>query len=174
MNATLQTKFSHLEKETKILFNSIEGLTEEQLHDQSYGWSIIQVLSHLQVAETGTIKYMTKKMQAGDKMPDYGFGNKLRLTLTKRMLNSSLKWKAPKPVAHPESESSLEEMKALWNTAREQTKTYLAAYPDQFLGKAVFKHPMAGRLDLAGAIDSMTYHQRHHLHQIKRIKKAIA
>ena len=173
MNPTLQSKLDQLEHETKVLFNRIDQLSEEQLQDPSYGWSIIQVLAHLNQSETGTIIYMTKKMQAGDKMPAYSTGGKLRMTLTKMLLRSPLRWKAPKPVAHPDADHSLEEMKDLWKTSREKTRSFVKDFPEKYLNKAVFKHPMAGRIDLAGALDSMTYHQRHHLHQIKRIKQAI-
>lgn len=173
MKEILEKKLAQLESETKTLFDSIDQLSEKQLHDQSYGWSIIQVLAHLNVAEMGTIIYMTKKMQAGDKMPNYGFGNKLRMGLSKRLLKSSLRWKAPKAVANPKGDYSIEEMKSRWEASREKTITFVKEYPEKYLNKAVFKHPMAGRINLVGALDSMTYHQRHHLHQIQRIKKAI-
>lgn len=173
MNPTLQTKLDRLDRETEILFNSVGDLSEKQLHDTTYGWSIIQVLAHLHDAEKASLLYMSKKMQAGDKMPAYALGNKLRMALSKMLLQTSLKWKAPKAVAHPKSESSMSEMKVMWEATREQTRTYLEHYPEQYLDKAVYKHPMAGRLDLASAIDSMMYHQRHHLHQVKRIKKRL-
>lgn len=173
MKQILEKKLAQLENETQALFACIDQLSEEQLHDQSYGWSIIQVLAHLNVAETGTIIYMTKKMQAGDQMPNYGFGNQLRMELTKRLLNTSLKWKAPKPVANPKADFTFDEMKNRWEAGRQKTISFVEAYPEKYWHKAVFKHPMAGRINLVGALDSMTYHQRHHLHQIKRIKKAI-
>ncbi len=173
MKDILEKKLAQLESETHTLFAGIDQLSEEQLHDQSYGWSIIQVLEHLYVAETGTIIYMTKKMQAGDKMPNYGFANKLRMGLTKRLLNTSLRWKAPKPVANPKADFSFEEMKKRWESSREKTIAFVEEYPEKYLQKAVFKHPMAGRIDLVGALDSIAYHQRHHSHQIKRIKKVI-
>ena len=173
MNSTLQAKLAQLESETKALFANIEELSEEQLHDQSYGWSVIQVLSHLYDAEAGTVIYMTKKMQAGDQMPNFSMGGKLRMALTRMMLKSSLRWKAPKPVSNPKSDYSLDEMKQHWEKSRQKTIAFVQAYPEKYLGKAVVKHPMAGRIDLPGALDSISYHQRHHLHQITRIKKAM-
>lgn len=173
MNPNLQTKLEALQRETAVLFNSIDQLSEAQLQDQSYGWSVIQVLAHLNDAETGTVIYMTKKMQAGDQIPDFTPGGKLRMALTRMMLKSSLRWKAPKPVANPKGDCSLDEMKKRWENSRQKTIAFVASYPEKYLGKAIFKHPMAGRIDLAGALDSITYHQRHHLYQITRIKKAI-
>lgn len=173
MNQILGEKLAKLESETEVLFKSVDQLSEEALHDQAYGWSIIQVLAHLIESEAGSVMYMTKKMQAGDKMPEYTLGNKMKMAFTKAMLGSSLKWKAPKFVANPNSELSLAEIKENWEVTRKQTRTYVQNYPEQYLNKAVYKHPMAGRLDLASAIDSLTYHQIHHRHQIERIKKVI-
>ena len=58
-----------------------------------------------------------------------------------------------------------------WTKTREAIKNYVEEYPDKLLSKAVYKHPFAGRLDLESAIGSFIYHQRHHIHQIKRIRK---
>lgn len=170
MKQILQDKLSRLDSEREAMYQSVEELSEADLHNPIYGWSIIQVFSHLNDAEIGTVQYMLRKMQAGDKMPEYAFGNQLRLALSKALLQSNLKWKAPKPVSNPEGEYSLDEMKQLWQETREDTRKYVEQYPEKYLKKAVFKHPFAGRLDLAGAIDSLTFHQRHHKHQIKRIK----
>ena len=117
--------------------------------------------------------YMKKKMQAGQGMKDYSLGNRIRMTISKGFLQSGLKWKAPKYISSPEAKYSLSEIKDLWEKTRAETRTYAESYPEELIKKAVFKHPFAGRLDLANAIDSFTYHQRHHVHQLKRIKKTI-
>ena len=162
-----------LDEETMQIFNSIEGLSEEDLSNKSYGWSIIQVLSHLNMAEFGSLTYMTKKMQAGEGMPEYAVSNKIKYFLTKRLLQSSLKWKAPKVVADPKDDYALSELKDVWRKTRVMAEKYISDYPDSLLTKAVYKHPFAGRLDLEGAISSFLYHQRHHVHQIRRIRKKI-
>lgn len=173
MKQHLQHKLERLDKEREEMYQSVEQLSEEDLHDESYGWSIIQVFSHLNDAEAGSILYMSKKMKAGTGMKDFSFGNKLRMTMSKAFLQSGLKWKAPSFISNPVGDYSFDEMKEKWEKTREQTKQYVKAYPKELIDKAVYRHPFAGRLDLANAIDSFTYHQRHHMHQLKRIKKKI-
>ena len=173
MNPVLENKLAQLDREREAMYQTVAELSEAELHDQAYGWSIIQVFAHLNAAEIGSVNYMRKKMQAGDQMKNFSIGNRLRALLSNGLLKSSLRWKAPKFVSNPEDQHTLEEMKALWANTREETKTYVAEYPEKYLAKAVYKHPFAGRLDLARAIDSLTYHQRHHMHQIKRIKKVL-
>ena len=162
-----------LNEETQAIYSSMENMTEEDLHDTAYGWSLIQVLSHLNMAEFGSLRYMSKKMQAGEGMADYSAGHKVRYFLTKGLLQSSLKWKALKVVSDPKGDYTFQELKDLWAKTRDMIATYIAEYPEELLGKAVYKHPFAGRLDLEGAVSSFVYHQRHHVHQIKRIRKKI-
>ena len=166
-------KLELLDAETEMLYRMADGLSEEDLHDHSYGWSIIQVFSHLNMAESGSVRYMKKKMQAGDEIPQISFLGKFRFLLTKGLLQSSLRWKAPKVVSQPKGDLSLKEMQETWAETRKATKQYVETYPEHLLNKAVYKHPFAGRMDLAGAIGSFIYHQRHHMHQIRRIRKKI-
>ena len=173
MKQLLKKKLDRLDIEREEMYESIAHLSEKDLHNNVYGWSIIQVFSHLNDSELGTIAYMKKKMQAGDNMKDYSFRDKLRVLLSKAFLQSSIKWKAPKYISSPEGKYSLSEMKEMWAETRKKTKAYVDEYPKNLMNKAVFKHPLAGRINITNAIDSMTYHQRHHRYQIKRIKKKI-
>ena len=102
-----------LNEETQAIYSSMENLTEEDLHNTAYGWSLIQVLSHLNMAEFGSLRYMSKKMQAGEGMADYSAGHKVRYFLTKGLLQSSLKWKAPKVVSDPKGDYTFQELKDL-------------------------------------------------------------
>lgn len=166
-------KIEKLNKETENIYSSLEGLNEEDLKNTSCGWSIIQVFSHLNMAEWASVLYMKKKMNAGDKMPSFSTMSRVRYSFTRGLLQSSLKWKAPSVVSKPNGNYTLEQIKEEWANTRKMTKEYVEEYPEELINKAVYKHPFAGRLDLAGAIDSFIYHQRHHVHQIKRIRKKI-
>ena len=173
MKEHLNRKLEQLNRETERMYDYISDLDEEMLHNTAYGWSIIQVFAHLNTAEQGSTLYMRKKMQAGSSMPEFSLQHKFKFFLTKGLLQSGLKWKAPSMVAHPEGSYTLMEMKEKWSQTRQETEKFVSEYPEEFLRKAVYKHPMAGRLDLAAAIDSFIYHQRHHVHQLRRIRQKI-
>ncbi len=166
----LALRVDKLDYERESMYAFVEGLTEEELHDDTYGWSIIQVFSHLNDAEFGSILYMRKKIQAGSSMPNFSFLGKLKMTFIKGLLQTNLKWKAPSFISEPNGSYTFDEMKQKWEETREVTKKYVSEYPNELMNKAVYKHPLAGRLDLLNAIDSFIYHQRHHMHQLKRIK----
>ena len=170
---SLHDKLRILNSETKEIYSLLNDLSEENLHDTTYGWSIIQVMSHLNMAEAGSLQYMKKKMQAGDQMKDSGVLNSLRLFFSKYFMQSNIKWKAPAVVANPKGDYSYEEIKKTWSQTRENVEQYINDFPEKFLSKEVMKHPLAGRLTIGGTLDSFIFHQRHHVHQIKRIRKEI-
>ncbi|WP_425392690.1 DinB family protein [Ekhidna sp.] len=172
MKKKINKKLQRLNADTEKIFQQIEQLSPEKLEDASNGWSIIQVLSHLNDAETASLKYMKKKVQAGDKMKNSGVGNSLRMWMTNQALKSSLKWKAPSYISNPLS-YPLEEMKSKWMETRAAIQGFVEEYPDKWMNKLVYKHPMGGRQNLNNAVDSFIYHQIHHMHQINRIKKQL-
>ncbi|GAB4246134.1 MAG: hypothetical protein Tsb0034_24960 [Ekhidna sp.] len=173
MKQHLEEKLKLLESETDTIYRSLDSLSEQELTDKSYGWSLVQVLAHLEMTERGSVMYMKKKMMAGDKMGNLSIKHRLRLWFGKYFMQSNLKWKAPKVVGEPPADHSYQEMKSKWSDTRKAIGDYIKEYPEHFLNKTVYKHPIAGRQNLAGALDCFIYHQRHHIHQIRRIKKRI-
>lgn len=172
MKKGINEKLKQLNEDTDKIYASLEGLDSEKLKDTSYGWSILQVLSHLNSAETASLKYMQKKIQAGDKMADSGATNSLRMWLCNGLLKSSLKWKAPSYIADP-PQYEYEEVKSIWAETRASIQQFVDEYPEQWLNKLVYKHPMGGRQNLDRAVDSFLFHQIHHTHQINRIRKKL-
>lgn len=172
MKEAIHKKLNRLNADTDAIYTLLEEIPEEKLQDKSYGWSIVQVLAHLNEAESASLLYMQKKSQAGDKMKNAGPGNALRMWATNQALKSSLKWRAPSYISNPPS-YSLSEIKTKWTETRNKIKQFVDAYPDKWMGKLVYKHPMGGRQNLERAVESFVYHQIHHVHQINRIKKQL-
>ncbi|WP_462247784.1 DinB family protein [Ekhidna sp.] len=172
MKKSINEKLKKLNAETEKIYASLDGISDEKLKDPSYGWSLIQVLSHLNDAETASLKYMQKKVQAGDKMANSGPMNAFRMWICNGTLKSSLKWKAPSYIAKPPS-YEYDEIKTKWGKTRDSIQQFVDDYPDQWLNKLVYKHPIGGRQNLERAVESFVYHQIHHIHQIKRIKKQL-
>ncbi|MEO9482221.1 MAG: DinB family protein [Ekhidna sp.] len=172
MKKAIHEKLKRLNADTANIYASLEEIPVEKLSDTAYGWSIIQVLSHLNSAEKASLKYMQKKMQAGEGMKNSGATNALRMWLCNGVLKSSLKWKAPSYVSKPAS-YSFEEIKSKWAETRASIEAFVDDFPEEWLNKLVYKHPMGGRQNLDRAVDSFVYHQIHHVHQINRIKKQL-
>ncbi len=172
MKNGINEKLKRLNADTEKIYASLDNISAEKLNDASYGWSLIQVLSHLNSAELASLKYMQKKIQAGDRMENSGVSNAFRMWLCNKALKSSLKWKAPSYISNPPA-LEYSELKAKWSETRTAIQVFVDEYPEQWLNKLVYKHPLGGRQNLDRAVDSFVYHQIHHLHQINRIKKQL-
>ncbi|MEP1094424.1 MAG: DinB family protein [Cyclobacteriaceae bacterium] len=173
MKKEIENRLLLLTRETDLIFIELESFEDELLRKKGMGWSIIQVLSHLNMAESISLEYMKKKVKAGRKMSKVNVVNGFRKWVTCGFLQTGLKWRAPAYISNPNGEYSLDEIKSTWETTRNGIRKYVEHYPEDLLNRAVYKHPMAGRLSLIQAVDSFIYHQRHHVHQINRIKKEL-
>jgi len=169
----IENRLLLLARETDVIFTELQSFEDDFLRKTGRGWSIIQVLSHLNMSESIALEYMKKKMKAGSEMSKVNVVNSLRMWVTRGFLQTGLKWRAPAYIANPNGEYALGEIKSTWETTRSNIRKYVEDYPDDLLNRAVYKHPMAGRLSLLQAVDSLIYHQRHHVHQINRIKKEL-
>ncbi|MFK7954210.1 MAG: DinB family protein [Ekhidna sp.] len=174
MKQNIIDKFKKFEEDTDLLLTKLTSISDEKLSMKPEGnWSILQVLFHLNEAETASLKYMKKKVQAGNKMGEIGLLNRLQMKVTNVALGSSLKWKAPSYISNPKAPETIEEVKNQWKKTRSEIMDFIEEYPEEYLDKLVYKHPMAGRQNLENAVDSFIFHQKHHLHQIRRIKKSL-
>jgi uncharacterized damage-inducible protein DinB len=167
-------KLKIFEKSTAQLLMDLSKISDENLSMKpEKSWSILQVLSHLNSAEQASLLYMKKKIQAGDQMGKIGWMNNLQMKLTNGALATPLKWKAPSYISNPKAPENLKEMEDIWMKTRAEILDFVNDYPEKYLNKLVYKHPMGGRQNLNNAVDSFIYHQKHHLHQISRIKKSL-
>ncbi|MEP5611075.1 MAG: DinB family protein [Cyclobacteriaceae bacterium] len=173
MKKEIEKRLLLLARETEVIFAELESFEDDLLRKKGRGWSIIQVLSHLDMAESLSLEYMKKKVKAGSKMSKVNVVNSLRKWVTCGFLQTGLKWKAPAYISNPNGDYSLDEMKSKWMKTRSNIRKYVEDYPEELLNRGVYRHPMAGRLSLIQAVDSFIYHQRHHVHQINRIKKEL-
>lgn len=173
MDKNLEKKIKQLNELTDDLLGSIDDVAPDKLQEKGRGWSIMQVFSHLEMSEAASLNYMKKKILAGKDMPRVSAMGKFKMGVTNALLKSPLRWKAPSYISNPKGDYSLDEIKSKWSKTREEVTAYVAEYPDEFLDRAVFRHPMSGRQGLGEALDSMIYHVYHHKHQVKRIRKEL-
>jgi hypothetical protein len=130
-----------LNNETSKILEEISLIDPAFLQKKGKGWSIIQVLSHLNAAESLSLIYMEKKIQAGKKMKRVNAMNKFRMWVTGELLKTALRWRAPRYISNPKGDYSLQEMKSKWNDTRTDIKDFVSQYPEELLDRAVYKHP---------------------------------
>lgn len=176
INPKVEKQLSLLDKKLNNLLEELKDYSDAQLN-RSPGegkWSVIQVMHHLLLAETGSYNYLQKKLSFNPELKDSGFQSWYRKQGLRLFLWAPFKWKSPAAIG----DEYLPEQAGFWDTARQwkeqraQLKIYLNSLPPDIFAKEAYKHPRAGRLDIAGMLEFFNWHFNRHRKQILRIVKA--
>jgi len=170
MNNNLKSIFELLELERASLFELLQKVPVEVLQQRpnENGWSVIQILDHMLQVERASLTYLKKKIKAGAEVPEATFSSRIRTFLLITFLHSPMKFKAPATLKTPVNDKELGEMLHIWNAVRKDLIRFLEVFPENLLSKAIFKHPVSGRIRMDQTLQFFRAHQRHHLQQIQR------
>jgi uncharacterized damage-inducible protein DinB len=173
MNPKLNSQFDRLEQLTTHILKHIEGKSPEQLHQHQAGkWSLAQVFAHLITSEQLSIQYLKKKIQAIETQPDTGILEELKMLALIISQRLPFKFKAPKVVVdNTPTFNNVAEIVAAWNQTRTELKALLDQFANQQLKRKIYKHPVAGKLNIVQAVRFFQEHIIHHTPQIKRLLK---
>lgn len=171
MDRLLRSKYATLQQQWEMLFLKVEGWPDEKLNQQPQPgkWSAAQIMSHLILSERLIATSLTKKIHANEPLEKSGLKSWYRSVLLKLSLRSSLRFKAPRVVAKVPEYSSLSDIEVQWHQTTKEFEKLLENFPSHLLGRAIFTHPIVGRISLYQTIDFMADHVYHHLRQINRI-----
>ncbi|MEQ8240540.1 MAG: DinB family protein [Cyclobacteriaceae bacterium] len=175
MNNNLKNIFELLELERASIFELLQKVPAEFLQQcpDENSWSVIQIIDHMLQVERASLTYLKKKIKAGADVPEASFSSKIRTFLLISFLHSPMKFKAPESLKTPVNDKELGEMLHIWNAVRKDLIKFLEVFPEDLLGKAIFKHPVSGRIKMDQTLQFFRAHQAHHLHQIQRTLKKI-
>lgn len=173
MRAKLNSTFDEIEALKTSILTDFDQLSIHQLtfKPNSRKWSLLQVIEHLMLAETGSINYVNKKLLDPTKLEEYSFKAAFRFKLLQSVFALPLKIRRRPATADPTLEPDLKDVKLRWDIARKALRKFLDAYDDVILKKLVYKHPFAGRINALQMTLFFKLHIKHHQKQIERIKK---
>lgn len=129
-------------------------------------WSVGQVIFHLVQVEQFSVSYVNKKIKYPEALKTTGFGTSLRYSLLKFFLHLPVKYKAPVQVAKVPENLNKEELLKQWEDTRKEMALLLDRLPVEMHDKNIFKHLIAGRMNIAQMLDFIHHHINHHLPQI--------
>lgn len=175
MNPKLQRILDRLEAERSDLLQALSTLPDQRFntHPAPGKWSISQILTHIITSERLTLLYMKKKSLGIDQLDNSGWLESLKMILLRVSQRLPfLTFKAPRIVVeHTPDALSYEETVKQWNKVRTAMREFLEVIDEKHVRKKIYKHPVAGRLDAAQALDFCGEHIRHHLPQIRKLMK---
>lgn len=173
MDKSLQKLFDELTEKRAQLFSELDKFQPEQLEYKSSPemWSMLQVVNHLLISEQHIYQYLCKKNQAKTLDPA-GVAAAARSLVLNAFLKSPLRVSAPRQLPLPESPRALPEMRKDWDATRRDMETFLMELPSERLQKIIFRHPFAGRFNIAQTLKFMINHIVHHIRQVRRIARS--
>lgn len=165
----VQSKFDKIEKDRIALIQKLSGYSNEQLNKKPVngGWSPMQIIQHLIESESGSLKYMQKKLSFNPTLEKTGLKQNFTFLIFQMVFRSPIKIKAPKGVSDNLPEfSDFQETAAVWEQNRQVFKTWLDNLDDDLWDKKIFKHPVMGRIAMAHTMGFHDEHLRRHTKQI--------
>ncbi|MBK9337326.1 MAG: DinB family protein [Lewinellaceae bacterium] len=164
--------------QVEALLNALASTSDAVLNQKPAdgGWSAIQVLHHLIVSEELSLRYVQKKLGFEPTLEKAGLAEWLRARTLWFYLNIPIKFKAPPMVGreHLPDFATLADTKARWMDIRQKWAAYIGQMPSDMAEKAVYRHPLAGRLSWSGMLTFFRCHFERHLKQIRRTLRHIA
>ena len=170
-NTVYVTQLKELEQLRMDLVEKYDGYNTAQLTFQPdpAHWNLLQVLDHIVTSEKMSAIYMKRQLTAKKYPPAPGFKSTVRYIILKVALRLPFRYKAPSIVDATGKTPKLNDLKMSWEIIRGELKTIIETTDPELLELGIYKHPRAGLLDMAGALDFLARHIRHHQKQIDRI-----
>ncbi|MCB0568206.1 MAG: DinB family protein [Phaeodactylibacter sp.] len=173
MTPSLTQCLQKMDRDLEELLGQLSAFDNDVLNRRPAdgGWSVMQVMHHLMLAEEGSLRYVKKKLSFDPKLQDAGMQSWVRQFLLRFYLGLPLKFKAPKGVGDdvlPER-SDFREAAQRWKASRKDMQDYLAGLPEGLYSKSVYRHPFAGRMSLEGMARFFDGHFERHRKQIERV-----
>ncbi len=169
-------RFEAFQQLSKGIFEKYTNIDTQLLKKQPTPseWSILQVLEHLLESEQVSFGYLKKKTKDYSTVKKTNLSTSLRSFLLRMSLKSSLKFKAPPVLTAPKNESEIADLLSKIEQGRKEIKDLMSNLPPDAFELELFRHPVAGRLNLYQMFGFMMDHWNHHERQMENLLKKAA
>ena len=178
METQLRIQFIKLQRSLNQLFVELSDVPEDLLNQKpsSEQWSVLEVMHHLMMAEKGSLAYLNKKIKyLNEKRPaKSGITEMLRSFALTGFLRSPIKAKSPKKIAEFPDGLNFADTQQDWWQLRSDLDQFLENLPNDVLKLAIYKHPLAGRLNIYQCLNFFQAHFDRHRGQIRETLKGIS
>ncbi|MDB5281845.1 MAG: hypothetical protein JWO06_920 [Bacteroidota bacterium] len=170
MEKIFEAKYGVIEASRKNLLNNLKKYPDDILNKKPspQAWSVVQVIEHLMASEELSLKYLQKKTQDTSKSKNAGLTGKWRLFITKAMFSVPVKFKSPALLNPPADFVSLNDLETKWEQIRHDLFQLLSKLPAKDLQKDIWKHAVAGKMNVFQMVEFFNFHFKRHRKQITR------
>jgi hypothetical protein len=173
----LSTKIAVLNRRLNLLFDELSAYPPHILtvNPDPQSWNVLQVLTHVQQSEEKSLQYVRKKIQYPEGLKRIGLIHHWRSFGLNLSLRLPLKYKSPASVNFlDKSTPSFGELKKSWLENRQELAGFVSEVDEVFLGMAVYRHPVAGRMGLVHMINFLSVHFDRHRQQALRTAEEVS
>ncbi len=165
----IHQKYLLLETHCLVVLDAVAALSDAEFNRQhnTGKWSTAQILVHINHVFERSLGYINKKMQSPETIPVAGLLTGAKSTLLNLALKSRLKFKAPKGVDVVPEHIDFETVRMRLLQNLNAVKHLIEQFPEAYYNKAIFKHPVAGRITLLQTLSFLDAHFLHHEQQIR-------
>lgn len=175
MSATknrLLHKYADYRQRVEALLRLMEPYDDDRLNRAPApgSWSAIQVAHHLLLVESLALRYVEKKLSFQPELNRASWREWRNLLVLQVYLHTPLKFRAPDAVGeqHLPTFTPLADTRRQWEAVGAAWQAFLENMPENLCDKAVFRHPMAGRLSWRGTFAFFKAHLGRHRRQLLR------
>lgn len=169
------------------LYKNLQNLLDELLHQvsqlsyaqQNYkpapdSWSILQIFRHMIQSEEKIYFYLSKKILGVHTIGRAGLGARIRSLVLNLAMRLPIKYKVPDAIkVEFEENYDFEKLSADWLSLRDKLKTFLEHIDEETARKEIFRHPVAGRMNILHGLSFMDEHLSRHKRQVEKIYSAL-
>lgn len=173
MNTRLEQLFDDLEVQREELLQELKQVSTEVLQKHPAGkWSTAQVLAHLITSEQLSVAYLNKKILGIETTQNTGLVEEIKMITLMISQRLPFKFKAPRMVVDKTpTYDTMDQIILVWDNARVELKAVLEKFQDNQMKCKIYKHPIAGMLNIQQAMRFFGEHITHHTPQIKNLLK---
>ncbi len=128
-------------------------------------WTPVQILQHLMLAEEVALGQMRRGLAEDRRRPT--LRHRVGRVAVKVVFHLRLRVRTPISTVVPEPPLELAEVERRWEAAGRGIEVFLRERARSAPGDPVFRHPIAGPLGPAAAVELLLTHVRHHAAQVR-------
>jgi DinB superfamily len=136
-------------------------------------WSINQVMQHLMVGELLSHQYLEKKLSFGVNVPKAGIKSRFRRLGLSMAFAFPFKYKAPQAIEPLAEFKEFNDLKIHWASQRLALHDFLSKMPDRVIDGEIWRHIIAGKMNIPQMLSFFNEHFDRHSKQIDRTIKIV-
>ncbi len=173
MPSQLPSRLLRLEEERRSLLADLSAWNPSDLttRPRAGGWSALEILEHLVIAEREILAHLPDPaaLTSRPRRPRHRF----RYALVWLVLWLRIPVKVPTPSMIPAGGGELADLTARWEATFAWVRTLPPTLGERVEVEALFRHPVAGPITLAQALELDRLHLRVHHRQLRRLRATL-